>query len=197
MTRLSLSIVLVMLLLAPATAFCQSDFAISVGATRSTAETLSPGTGVATTLSDDFSGTGARIALDWRRSPWLGFRAGWTRYGTSTGEVSFPVACPGSCPPGTPPDVVTIDQEGGAFWLAYTPSVVYERWIFDGSVGVMQSEIRTVHVGNNFTQRSRRAGLQVGAGAEYRVTSRLGLRADAELLGDEASLVALSVRFRF
>ncbi len=197
MTRLLLSIVLAASLLMPATAASQSEFAVSAGVTRSTADTFSPGTGVATTLTDDFSGTGTRVALDWRRSPWLGFRAGWTRFGTNTGQVTFPTICLGVCPPGTPPQVVTIDQEGDALWLAYTPSVVYEKWIVDGSLGVVRSEIRTVHVGHNFTQRSQRTGVQIGAGAEYRVTPRVGLRTDVELFGGEASQVALSVRVRF
>lgn len=184
------------------------SFDVSAGVTRSTATDPQFFKGTCCpplTLEEEFTGTGERFAFGITYGDWLRFEAGWTRYGDGGGTVrdSLIGACvpripPVPCPP--PPLTETFYyQLGEASWFAFTPVLMRS-----GSVELIGKIGKARTTMESFSDDSRPPWSVIkdterllGLGIGWHAPSGLGVRLDFDRHGSTASVVALSVVYRY
>lgn len=186
-------LVVVMVLLSTRVS-AQSMFTASFGVNRSTVDTIHLSDN--TTLANDFSDEGWRAAFDIEIAPFVAFQVGWSDFGSNSGTVTLPVVCPASCPPGMSDEVLDVAQNGSGMWLAYAPTWQHESWSMSAKLGVARAESVTEGPFAGSRERSE-TGLMLGAGVTYWFSDRVGIRGDAERLGDMATQFGIGLAVRF
>lgn len=189
-------------LLFPGVSIAAPEFSFSVGATHSTADTIVP-EGYAFQQHEpppdaEFTGRGLRLTGGVRTSPWLGFKASYSRIGADTTTIRlFDEFEPGVVYIMPPTFLQRVERKGSTYWLAWSPSFRMDDLEFSLTVGSMRTDIRNVHLGTDVVEKRTERGLMVGAGIGWHFGERFGLGFDYESFDGAASQAAVSLTYRF
>lgn len=195
MTRISFGALLTLSLFATnASALPIIDISLSAGLNHSRVESVANEWDNAAPAS--FSGTKPRVAFNLSVNPLFGFELGWSKLASDTGTVTVPLACPGSCPPGTIDPTFAYAESGSAVWVAYTPSIRFSAFEIAGKIGAARVLHEFELDGNAVADVDGTEGI-VGVTGTYWFADAMGVRVDAERIGDDVSQVGLSLTIGF
>lgn len=152
------------------------------------------------TLRDSFSGLGARVGVTMPISDWATVEFGWAMFGPvdkyNSHFVEF--TCPDNCPGSEGSVIDNVEQRGNAAWLAFVPGVTRDRIRYFGKIGVGRTTIESRQASDSSNRiKESTTEIVLGAGVEYTLTDRVGLRADLERLGGRATQLGFSLSFMF
>lgn len=194
MKRTSPLLLVAVLLSAPATALPIIDVSLSAGLNHSRVDSIANEWDGA--LPASYSGTNPRAAINISLTSILGFELGWSKLASDTGTVSPPLACPGSCPPGTVDPTFLYAESGSAFWLAYAPSIRFSAFELTGKIGAARIWHEFSLDGNTVVDLGDTEVI-VGAAGTFWFADAMGVRVDAERVGDDVAQIGLSLTIGF
>ncbi len=187
------------------------EFTISLGANYSKADAV-PNPYIDSALqhtisTTSYSGIAPRIAF---RIDWPGrasVEAGWSRFGSESGTITFPPppspcapVCPGPepNPPPGPPRVHAAEQTGQAMWIALTPKIIDRDWDMRVKLGLARVTRDTdVSPFDNRTLEKSTTDLMIGLSVGWPVSDRFGVMLDLDSFGGRAIQAGLSVTYGF
>lgn len=180
-------------------------FSIQVGLNYAWADTVALGghnleLDTPPTLRDTFSGPSFRTGINYAFNDWASVELGYAQFASvdkyNAHFVEF--VCPGVCEGAEGSIVDNVDQSGHAQWAAFVASRPYRGVDFFGKIGIGQTTIESVQVGDR-TNRLEESDTQLilGIGLGYPLSDRVGLRLELEAVGSAAVQTGVSVALSF